>query len=53
MMAKLADTIGRAETYCIVCLFYMMGYAILGASNTIGQIAGGTIVYSSVLRLCP
>lgn len=46
MMAKLADTVGRAETYCIVCVFYMVGYVLLGASKTIGQIAGGTIVYT-------
>lgn len=46
MMAKLADTIGRAETYCIVCACYCVGYVLLGASQTIGQIAGGTIVYA-------
>ena len=48
MMAKFADTIGRAETYCIVCVFYMVGYILLGSSKTIGQIAGGTIIYTSV-----
>ena len=51
MMAKFADTIGRAETYCVVCVFYMVGYILLGSSKTIGQIAGGTIVYTSVSSL--
>ncbi|KAL7412825.1 major facilitator superfamily domain-containing protein [Mrakia frigida] len=45
-MAKLADTIGRAETYIVVTICYIIGYCLLGGAQTIGMIAGGKIMYS-------
>lgn len=51
-MAKLADYIGRGETYIVVTAMYCIGYILYASANNIEQIAGGQIIYSSV-RLPP
>ncbi|KAM3581079.1 hypothetical protein VKS41_006524 [Umbelopsis sp. WA50703] len=45
-MAKLADYIGRGETYIVVTVFYVVGYILYASANNIDQIAGGQIIYS-------
>ncbi|KAJ2962514.1 hypothetical protein NQZ79_g2376 [Umbelopsis isabellina] len=45
-MAKLADYIGRGETYIVVVIFYVVGYILYASANDINQIAGGQIIYS-------
>ncbi|KAI9315575.1 major facilitator superfamily domain-containing protein [Dichotomocladium elegans] len=45
-MAKLADYIGRGETYIVVLLFYVIGYVLYASAQNIGQIAGAQILYS-------
>ncbi|KAL7410360.1 major facilitator superfamily domain-containing protein [Mrakia frigida] len=46
LMAKSADTFGRAETYVVVLFSYVLGYILNASANSIGQIAAGTIFYS-------
>lgn len=43
-MAKLADYLGRGETYIVVTLFYVVGYILYATTQTIGQIAAAQIV---------
>lgn len=45
-MAKSADTFGRAETYVVVLVSYVLGYILNASANSINQIAAGTIFYS-------
>lgn len=55
LMAKLADYIGRGETYIVVTIFYVVGYILYATANDAPQIAGGQIIYSfgtCPLRLC-
>ncbi|KAL7410361.1 hypothetical protein BDY24DRAFT_418092 [Mrakia frigida] len=46
LMAKSADTFGRAETYVVVLFSYVLGYILNAAAQNIGMIAAGTIFYS-------
>jgi len=46
LMAKLADVIGRGETFIIVTVLYTVGYIVIATANDVGQIAGGEIIYS-------
>ncbi|WVF70813.1 hypothetical protein IAT40_005607 [Kwoniella sp. CBS 6097] len=46
LMAKLADVVGRAETFIIVTILYVVGYIIIASANDVGQIAGGQVIYS-------
>ncbi|KAL1409007.1 hypothetical protein Q8F55_005831 [Vanrija albida] len=45
LMAKLADVIGRAETFIIVGVLYAVGYAMIAGAKNVGTIAGGMIIY--------
>ncbi|KAI9322771.1 major facilitator superfamily domain-containing protein, partial [Dichotomocladium elegans] len=45
-MAKLADYLGRGETYLIVLIFYIVAYILFASAQNIGQIAGAQILYS-------
>ncbi|KAK6905574.1 hypothetical protein I203_106404 [Kwoniella mangroviensis CBS 8507] len=46
LMAKLADVIGRAETFVIVTVLYVVGYIVIATANDVNQIAGGQVLYS-------
>ncbi|WRT64021.1 uncharacterized protein IL334_000948 [Kwoniella shivajii] len=46
LMAKLADVVGRAETFVIVTILYVVGYIVIATANDVNQIAGGQIIYS-------
>ncbi|TYJ53742.1 hypothetical protein B9479_005650 [Cryptococcus floricola] len=46
MMAKLADVVGRGETFIIVAVLYCIGYIVIATANDVGQIAGGQVIYS-------
>ncbi|WVQ85445.1 hypothetical protein IAT38_007610 [Cryptococcus sp. DSM 104549] len=46
LMAKLADVVGRGETFIIVTVLYVVGYIVIATANDVGQIAGGSIIYS-------
>ncbi|KAH8083649.1 major facilitator superfamily domain-containing protein [Filobasidium floriforme] len=46
LMAKLSDVFGRAEAYCIVIAFYVIGYICKASAQGVGALAGGTIIYS-------
>jgi MFS family permease len=46
LMAKLADYIGRGETFIVVTVFYCVGYILYATANDVYQIAGGQIIYS-------
>ncbi|KAK4688897.1 MFS transporter, SIT family, siderophore-iron:H+ symporter, partial [Tremellales sp. Uapishka_1] len=46
LMAKIADTIGRAEAFIVVTVLYVVGYIVIATANDVGQIAGGEIIYS-------
>ncbi|KAL8278568.1 hypothetical protein RQP46_009060 [Phenoliferia psychrophenolica] len=43
--AKLSDVVGRAETYSLAALFYVLGYILLASCSTIGTYSGGAILY--------
>ncbi|WWC66478.1 uncharacterized protein I206_100380 [Kwoniella pini CBS 10737] len=46
LMAKLADVVGRAETFVIVTILYVIGYIVIATANDVNQIAGGQVLYS-------
>ncbi|WVO19791.1 uncharacterized protein IAS62_001081 [Cryptococcus decagattii] len=46
LMAKLADVVGRGETFIIVTILYVVGYIVIATANDVGQIAGGQVIYS-------
>ncbi|RXK36198.1 hypothetical protein M231_06542 [Tremella mesenterica] len=46
LMAKLADVVGRGETFIIVTVLYVLGYIVIATANNINQIAGGEILYA-------
>ncbi|KAK8865789.1 hypothetical protein IAR55_000936 [Kwoniella newhampshirensis] len=46
LMAKLADVIGRGETFIVVTILYVVGYIVIATANDVGQIAGGQVIYS-------
>ncbi|WWD18029.1 hypothetical protein CI109_102476 [Kwoniella shandongensis] len=46
LMAKLADVVGRGETFIIVTVLYVVGYIVIATANDVGQIAGGQVIYS-------
>ncbi|WWC86118.1 uncharacterized protein L201_000989 [Kwoniella dendrophila CBS 6074] len=46
LMAKLADVVGRAETFVIVTVLYTIGYIVIATANDVNQIAGGQVLYS-------
>ncbi|KAK4703700.1 hypothetical protein P7C70_g2520, partial [Phenoliferia sp. Uapishka_3] len=43
--AKFSDTLGRAETYALATLFYVLGYIVLASCSTVNTYAGGAILY--------
>ncbi|CDS08827.1 hypothetical protein LRAMOSA10188 [Lichtheimia ramosa] len=45
-MAKLADYIGRGETYILVVILYCVGYILYASAQHIDQFAGAQIIYS-------
>lgn len=51
-MGKLADFLGRGETYVVVALLYMVGYIVIATANTVNQIAAGDMCVLS-LSLSP
>ncbi|ORY20677.1 major facilitator superfamily domain-containing protein [Naematelia encephala] len=46
LMAKLADVMGRAETFILVTVLYVFGYIVIATSDTITQIAIGEVFYA-------
>ncbi|KAF3933507.1 hypothetical protein ABW20_dc0101282 [Dactylellina cionopaga] len=46
-MAKIADVFGRFEAFAIAILFYVLGYIMLAASNSVETYAGAQVFYAA------
>ena len=46
LYAKLADVLGRAETYLIAVVFFIMSYILCAASKNVATYAVGTLFHS-------
>ncbi|OAP63761.1 hypothetical protein AYL99_02988 [Fonsecaea erecta] len=45
-LAKVSDVMGRAETYAVVIVCYVVSYILCASARGFGQYTGGYIVYS-------
>ncbi|KAF9043754.1 hypothetical protein BDZ89DRAFT_1059195 [Hymenopellis radicata] len=45
VFSKLADTLGRGESFILCVIFYELGYLLMSQSPTLGVYAGGYVFY--------
>lgn len=46
VIAKLTDLSSRPAAYVAAVFFYALGYIIVAASNTVGEVAGGEVLFT-------
>ncbi|CAE7136928.1 unnamed protein product [Rhizoctonia solani] len=45
-IAKLADALSRPVAYCLVVLFYVLGYIVIASAQSIATVARGIVIYA-------
>ncbi|KAI0666516.1 drug:h+ antiporter [Trametes maxima] len=46
VIAKVADVSSRGTSYCVVLVFYVIGYIVIASANGVGALAAGIILYA-------